>query len=196
MNTVYLQKEEHANFVFKDYFDITISACENISLFVFFKTKDNKAGFVCSESCWGRRCIGSLEDFPYIWGMEEYIHCGLLSDGPVIDCIEEIRISQIDEMNDIYIAAIDLDTVNDEKQRFSSPFHLDVYDDCVYGGHKLVPSITYCGEKSEIGSVCLIASIKGNNNHVVITNKMKFYTPEEAFESIPGFAQFCNRKRY
>lgn len=188
----YLDRGQTATFTQLNYFDIILGwsgwdgnkYIDEIDLCAFYKNVDNITGGVFNTTYTGNKeTEGSLTCFPYI--------CYVGEERPNSKYYAEeiIRISKINTSTELYIVAIDYVASVNETEPFSLPLFLDIeYED-------MLPflSIKVNRKESEIGSVCLIASIKKDtNDNILVTNETKFYTLEEALELIPGFSQICN----
>lgn len=188
----YLNRGQTATFTLLNYFDIILGwsgwdgnkYIDDIDLCVFYKTADNITGGVFNHSYTGNKeTEGSLTRFPHI--------CYIGEERPNNKYYAEeiVRISSINTFTELNIVAIDYLAAVNEQESFSLPLFLDIEDE------DMLPflSIKVNRKESEIGQICLIASIKKDtNDSILVTNETRFYTLEKAFESIPGFRQICD----
>lgn len=187
----YLYRGQTEKITQLNYFDIILGWSgwdgnkynDDIDLCVFYKNADNITGGVFNRSYKrDKETEGSLTCFPYVCYIGEERPNNKYNDEEII------RISKINTLTELYIVAIDYFAAVNEQEPFSLPLFLDIE----YEG--LLPlSIKVNRKESEIGPICLIASIKKDTNDSIwVTNETRFYTLEKALEPIPGFTQICN----
>lgn len=150
----------------------------------FYNNADNITGGVFNRSYKGNKeTEGFLSCFPYVCYIGEERPNNKYNDEEIV------RISKINTLTELYIVAVDYFAAVNEQEPFSLPLFLDIE----YKGMLPFLSIKVNRNESEIGPICLIASIKKDtNDNVLVTNETRFYTVEKALESIPGFTQICN----
>ena len=98
------------------------------------------------------------------------------------DVEEVIRIANIQEMEEVFIVAIDYDEAIEEETGFNVPVMLEI--------HNSEPAVTisYSRTYEEKGAVLLLAMLKDSgSSSIVITNQSKLMTLSDAFNEIPGF---------
>lgn len=188
----YLDRGQTAILTQQNYFDIILGwsgwdgnkYIDDIDLCVFYKNADNITGGVFNRSYKGNKeTEGFLTCFPYVCYIGEERPNNKYNDEEIV------RISKINTLTELYIVAVDYFAAVNEQESFSLPLFLDIE----YKGMLPFLSIKVNRNESEIGPICLIASIKKDtNDNVLVTNETRFYTVEKALESIPGFTQICN----
>lgn len=188
----YLDRGQTAILTQQNYFDIILGWSgwdgnkynDDIDLCVFYKNADNITGGVFNRSYKGNKeTEGFLSCFPYVCYIGEERPNNKYNDEEIV------RISKINTLTELYIVAVDYFAAENEQEPFSLPLFLDIE----YKGMLPFLSIKVNRNESEIGPICLIASIKKDtNDNVLVTNETRFYTVEKALESIPGFTQICN----
>lgn len=188
----YLDRGQTAILTQQKYFDIILGwsgwdgnkYIDDIDLCVFYKNADNITGGVFNRSYKGNKeTEGFLTCFPYVCYIGEERPNNKYNDEEIV------RISKINTLTELYIVAVDYFAAVNKQEPFSLPLFLDIE----YKGMLPFLSIKVNRNESEIGPICLIASIKKDtNDNILVTNETKFYTVEKALESIPGFTQICN----
>lgn len=149
----------------------------DLDLALFYQTINNKADGVFSMEYIGKKeSEGCLEHFPYI----KYRH----------DCTpdysEQIMVSLLQDMQLIYICAIDYNAVIDGNKKDYSTLggRLDFVKNC-----KCFHSITMNNHKTgDIYVFCRISSIEGRFRLEDINDVL---TLQEACYTIPGFSKIC-----
>ncbi len=178
-----LQENESIVFFYPNYFDVILGWDESMNVFgnydlcAFYKKKDKSTGGIFPYEYHNRKSdLGSLNVFPYmsLMGEERPNH--------KYDVEDIIRIANIQEMEEVFIVAIDYDAAIEEVTGFNIPVTLKI--------HNSEPAVTisYSRTIEANGAVLLLAILKeSGNSSVVITNQSKLMTLPDAFNEIPGF---------
>ena len=155
------------------------NAAVDLDLALFYQTIHNEIDGVFSmEYTCKKENEGCLDHFPYI----KYMHDCPESD----DCLEQIIVSSLQDMQLINICAIDYDAASGDKTDFST-----------YGGRldfvndgKCFHSILMNNHKTgDIYVFCRIISIEGR---LWLEDSNDVLTLQEAYNTIPGFSKLCN----
>lgn len=172
MNNIELNLENqiHANLYCEEPIDLDLA--------LFYQTKDNQYNGICSMEYTGKKeTEGCLEQFPYIKYMHDYD----------FNCLEKIIISSLQDMNSIYICAIDYSSaINGEGTDFSS---MGGRLDFVVN-NELLHSIHM--DNYKIGDVYLLCRIFLNEGRFWLEEINDVLSLEEAYNNIPGFSAICN----
>lgn len=166
-----LDNQIHANLYCEEPIDLDLA--------LFYQTKDNQSNGVCSMEYTGKKeSEGCLEQFPHIKYMHDYD----------LNCLEKIIISSLQDMNSIYICAIDYSSaINGEGTDFSSlGGRLDFVTN-----NKLLHSIHMDNYKT--GYVYLLCRIFLNEGRFWLEEINDVLSLEEAYNNIPGFSAICNQ---
>lgn len=180
-----IQKNESISFRHQGYFDIILGwdgiwkgkNVDDIDLCVFYKTKAGETGGIYANTYNHKKNTeGSLMEFPFIFLMGEERPNYKYNDEEII------RIANIQEMEEVYIVAIDYNAAIEDETGFEIPVTLETTDT------KPTVSILYSRTKDAHGVILLLATLKeSGNSSVVITNKSKQMSLSDAYSEIPGF---------
>lgn len=183
-----IHKNESVEFLHQGLFDIILGWDEcvnaNYDLCVFFRKKDKSTGgvFTRDYSSLGKQTEGTLGSFPNIYLMGEDRMC------PQYDLEEIVRIANLNSMDEVYLVAVDYDAYCQNLNGFDMPVTLVTTDT-----NPLV-KIDYLKSQQEHGTVLFLATLKETNNGVIlITNKSKLMSLEDAYMEIPGFSHICHQ---
>lgn len=193
MSNKYLQKNDSAYFSFKVFFDLILRwpaydgniPIDEIDLCIFYRKKDMTEGAIFTNN-YRRGYEGSLVNPPYIQYMgEEYPNA---NDNYEEMNTEWIRITKIQDMDEIFIVAVDYCAVAGlSRDSFSVSLFLET------GDTDPLLSMSYSKERNERGGVCLLASLLEVESGIIkIHNQSKIFTLEQACDNIPGFKILTN----
>lgn len=181
-----LHKNESLEFHNQGFFDIILGWddfqegkwMEDIDLCAFFRKKNGETGGVFNNTYNHNKVTeGSLSESPFIFLFgEERIN-------PKYKCEDIIRVANIDEMEEVFLVAIDYNATIEENTGFDLPIMLELNE------NNLAVKISYTRTNDTQGTILLFATLKVSNNaSIVITNQSKLMTLSDAFKEIPGFA--------
>lgn len=149
---------------------------------LFWKTKDGKTGGVFSINS-NKDCFGSLYKFPFIQIVGDQ-----KPPGQGEESFEQIIVTNIDDLSELYIVVINYDAAFEHKNVtfYEHNAHVQIKTDTSECFEILLDS-------SDAGNVYNVCKIEHTGTQNKIISIGDVLTVAEAFYQIPGFESICEK---